>query len=206
MFMKNLKDLHESMLSTLNRHGEPIELQRFRSTQGGVTFECIFSTGETPYKLSLTSRGTIVHPESGFFLFEVSKKYEIASFFGEMYGSLVNTLKTKGGSSGSKLMPLEFLAQLDANTPTKATVASIPSPSDVIANRPDITDERDRPYWSHWSNPRCKADGSPGGVSEKNRQKTAALLGTAALTYSDKMHMSSCWSAVPTEADWRPKA
>lgn len=115
MFMKNLKALHESMLCTLNNYGEPIELQRFRSVQGNVTFECIFSAGETPYKLSLTSRGTATHPESGFFLFEVSNEYEIASYFGEMYGRLVNTLKTKGGASGSKLMPIEFLAQLDAN-------------------------------------------------------------------------------------------
>ena len=51
MFMKNLKALHESMLGILNDHEESIELQRFRSTHGGVTFECIFSTSEAPYKL-----------------------------------------------------------------------------------------------------------------------------------------------------------
>jgi hypothetical protein len=159
MFMENLKALHVSMLSHRDKHAAPIELQRFRSTQGGVTFECIFSTGETPYKLSLTSRGTEAHPESDFFLFDVSKGYEINAYFGEMYGRLVETLKTKGGASGNKLMPAEFLAQLDSNTPTLATVADVPGPREVIDARPDITDERDKPYWSHWSNPRCKADG-----------------------------------------------
>lgn len=206
MFMKNLKALHESMLSHRDFHGNHIELQRFRSTQGGVTFECIFSTGETPYKLSLTSRGTQAHPTSEFFLFDVSAGYEITAYFGEMYGRLAETLRTKGGASGNKLMPQEFLAQLDANTPTTAADTAIPGPREVLDARPDITDERDKPYWSHWSAPRCKADGSPGGVSDKNRSKTAALLGAAALAYSDKMHMSSCWSAEPTKADWRPSA
>lgn len=205
MFMQSLKALHESMSSLCDKHGNQVELQRFRSTQGGVTFECIFSTGESPYKLSLTSRGTAAHPESEFFLFDVSKDYEIDAYFGDMYGRLTKTLRTKGGASGNKLMPNEFLAQLDANTPTTAAVTNVPGPHEVIDARPDITDERDKPYWSHWSNPRCKADGSPGGVSDKNRKKTAALLGADALAYSDKMHISSCWSAEPTSANWRPK-
>ncbi len=205
MFMRNLKSLHESMLNTQTAQGGPIELQRFRSTHGAVTFECIFSTGETPYKLSLTSRGTEAHPTPGFFLFEVSETYEVVAYLGEMYGRLVATLSTKDGASGNKLKPLEFLSKLDADVPARATVAAIPSAAEVLKNRQDITYERDKPYWSHWSNPRSKADGSAGLVSAQNRQKTATLMGSAALAYSDELRISSCWSAVPTQANWRPK-
>lgn len=205
MLMKNLKTLHENMLNQLNAHGEPIELQRFRSLQGSVAFECIFSTGETPYKLSLTSRGTASHPTSEFFLFDVSPEYTISNYFhGDVYPRLLAILKTKGGNSGNKLVPADFLAQLDANVPTNASMLNIPSSADVIESRPDLTEERDRPYWSHWSKPRSKADGSPGSVSTANRKKTASLLGSAALAYSDSVRMSSCWSPIPTNDDWHP--
>lgn len=205
MFMKNLKALHESMLNTLNAHGEAVEHQRFRSRQGGVTFECIFSSGETPYMLSLTSRGTAEQPQSEFFLFEVTDDYKIAGYFGDMYGRLAKLLSTNGGLSGNKLQPNDFLAELDANTPTKATQDNIPNPDEIIAGRPDITEEREKPYWSHWTTPRSKADGSPGSVSPENRKKTAALLGSAALAYSIRVRMSSCWSPTPTHANWRPQ-
>lgn len=205
MFMKNLKALHESMLNMFNAHGEAVEHQRFRSRQGGVTFECIFSTGETPFIFSLTSRGTEAQPQSEFFLFEVSEDYKIAGYFGDMYGRLAKVLSTNGGQSGNKLLPNDFLAELDANIPTKAMQNNIPSPEEIIAGRPDITEDREKPYWSHWAHPRCKADGSPGSVSDENRKKTAALLGSVALAYSKKVRMSSCWSPTPAHANWKPQ-
>lgn len=206
MFMESLKRLHLSMLSYLAENGGPIELQRFRSTHGSVMFECIFSTAESPYKLSLTSRGTDEHPKSEFFLFEVSKTYEIGAYLGEKYGRLAAILRTRDGASGNRLEPNKFLGKVDADTPTTASVASIPNPNDVLENRPDLTYEREKPYWSHWGSPRSKADGAPGEVSEQNRRKTAVLLGSAALKYSDELRVSSCWSAVPTRADWRVPA
>ncbi|MFU2325089.1 DUF6037 family protein [Pseudomonas sp. NFX98] len=203
--MKNLRTLHVSMLSQLNVHGEPTELQRFRCLQGSVAFECIFSTGEKPFKLSLTSRGTATHTTSEFFLFDVSSEYTISNYFhGDTYPRLLAVLKTNGGISGNKLLPADFLAQLDAQVPTSASISNIPTTKDVLENRPDLTEDRDKPYWSHWSKPRSKADGSPGRVSAENRQKTAALLGSAALAHSDSIRMSSCWSPEPTQADWHP--
>lgn len=203
MLMKNLKSLHESMKTQTNVYGDVIELQRFRSVQGAAVFECIFSTGEQPYKLSLTSRGTEKYSKSEFFLFDVSDEYTIHNYFhGDTYPRLLEVLRTMGGMTGKTLLPAEFLAQLDANVPTSATVPAIPTSEYVLANRLDLTDERDKPYWSHWSKPRSKADGSPGQVSSENQEKTAALLGSVALTYSRTMRMSSCWSPVPTNKNW----
>lgn len=204
MLMQNLKSLHESMKAQTNAHGDAIELQRFRSMQGAAVFGCIFSTGERPYRLSLTSRGTQKHPKSEFFLFDVSDEYTIPNYFhGDTHPRLLELLKTQGGLTGNRLYPADFLAQLDANVSVTATIPAIPNSDYVLANRLDLTDERDKPYWSRWSKPRSKADGSPRQVSSENQEKTAALLGSAALTYSCTMRMSSCWSPVPTNKNWR---
>lgn len=204
MFMNNLKRLHESMRRIPVAQGGPVERQRFRSVHGAVEFECIFFTGERPYKLSMTSRGTEARPSPEFFLFDVTEgSYEISGYFHDKYGRLADVLRVKDGASGQKLMPNEFLRQLDSNVPPGASVTAIPGPKEVIENRPDIVHERDAPYWSHWATPRSKADGSPGTVSAENRAKTATLMGSEALAYSDKMRLSSCWSPVETNSDWR---
>ena len=104
----------------------------------------------------------------------------------------------------NKLMPNEFLRQLDSNVPETASASAVPGPKEVLENRPDLVYERNAPYWSHWATPRSKADGSPGAVSEENRAKTAALMGSEALAYSDKMRFSYCWSPVETNSNWRP--
>lgn len=204
MFMKSLKRLHESMRSIPPAQGGPVERQRFRSVHGGVEFECIFFTGEQPYKLSMTTRGTKAHPSPEFFLFEVEVgTYVIPGYFHDKYGRLAAVLRTKDGASGNELKPNVFLEQLDNNVPTAASVAAVPGPKEVLENRPDIVHERDAPYWSHWSTPRSKADGSPGTVSAENRAKTAAMMGSDALAYSDKMRLSSCWAPVETNSNWR---
>jgi len=204
MFMKSLKYLHESMRNVPLSQGGPVERQRFRSVHGAVEFECIFSTGERPYKLSMTARGTKARPAPEFFLFEVEiGTYVIPGYFHDKYGRLAALLRTNEGASGNKLKPNEFLEQLDHNVPLTASVAAVPGPREVLKNRPDIVHERDAPYWSHWSTPRSKADGTPGMVSAENRAKTAALMGSEALAYSDTMRLSSCWSHVETNSNWR---
>ncbi len=205
MYMKSLDRLHESMRRTEDHHGHPIELQCFRSVHGAIAFECIFFTAEDPYKLSMTSRGTRENPDSRFFVFDVSNEYEIASYLGDKYGSLANLLRTRDGASGTRFLPNEFLAALNANIPVEARLSAVPTPKQVIDSRPDITHERDRPYWSHWETPRSKSNGEPGRVSAANRKKTAALLGSAALEHSDRLNKSSHWSPVPTKHTWHPK-
>lgn len=204
MIMSNLKSLHESMQSQLDAHNEPIEHQSFRSKHGGAVFECIFSTSMTPYKLSLTSRGTAAHQKAEFFLFDVSpENYSIPNYLGPDYDRLVKLLKTRNGMSGVKLIPADFLEELNSNTPTHATIQAVPPTSRIIQCRLDITEDRDKPFFSHWRTPNCKNDGSKGSVSEENRKKTATIS-SAALAYSDQIGKSSCWSPTPTHADWRP--
>ena len=158
MFMKGLKRLHESMRSIPLSQGGPVERQRFRSVHGAVEFECIFFTGERPYKLSMTARGTKARPNPEFFLFEVDVGYVIPGYFHDKYGRLAAVLRTDDGASGNKLKPNDFLEQLDKSIPASATVSAVPGPREVLENRPDIVHERDAPYWSHWSTPRSKAD------------------------------------------------
>lgn len=205
LIMTNLRLLHQSMLGQLNEYGEPIEHQSFRSVHGAVSFECIFSTSEQAYMLSMVSRGTAQHPHPEFFLFAVSGRYEISNRFDEKdYWRLVNLLRTRNGETNNTFRPFDFLTQLDANTPTVAAHQSTPDLRTRLESRPDITEEMDKPYFSHWRRPPQRADGTPGQVSRGNRQKTAMISSTA-LEYSDRMGLSSCWSAEPTQADWRPR-
>lgn len=201
--MTNLERLHQSMLGQLDQYGEPIEHQSFRSLHGAVEFECIFSTSEQDYMLSMVSRGTEQHPAAEFFLFKVSKNYEIAGYFdGDDYARLAKLLRTRNGGTFQSLNPNDFLTQLNNNTPTVATPAAKPSLTDRLASRPDITEEQNKPYFSHWRRPNRRDDGTPGQVSSENRRKTA-MISSAALAYSDRIGKSSCWSPIPTQADWR---
>ncbi|MEE4675874.1 DUF6037 family protein [Pseudomonas alliivorans] len=203
MRITNLEILHRSMLGQLNQYGEPIEHQSFRSQHGAVEFECIFSTGERPYKLSMVSRGTVAHPQSEFFLFDVSETYEISSYFPtEDYKRLANLLRTRNGEAFNRLNPNEFLAQLNNNTPTIANHAATPRLDVRLEARPDITEDQDKRYFSHWRRPNRRDNGTPGQVSLENRRKTA-MISSAALAYSDQIGKSSCWSPIPTQANWR---
>ena len=107
------------------------------------SFDCLFSTRDRPsYTLSLTSRG--LNPK--FFLFQVKRGYWIDPFFDDFYAELANLLNT-GASSGKKLMPKDFLENLNNQIPKSASVTSHPLPNEIIRLRPDITEDRERPYF-----------------------------------------------------------
>ena len=140
MKMTSLQQLHRSML-LINS-----EMQQFQITFGTISFDCLFSTRDKPnYILSLTLRGE--NPK--FFLFDVKKGYWIAPYFGDFYNELASVLRT-GKNSGNKLMPKEFLDNLNKTIPTKATMKNNPKPSQIIRLRPDITEQRDRPHFDTW--------------------------------------------------------
>lgn len=201
--MTNIELLHQSMLCQLDQYGEAIEHQSFRSQHGAVEFECIFSTSEQTHMLSMASRGTEQQPIAEFFLFKVSKSYEISSFFeNDDYRRLAALLRTRNGGTFRALIPNDFLAQLNTNTPTVANHAATPDLTTRLENRPDITEEQDKPYFSHWRRPNRRDNGTPGQVSPENRRKTA-MISAAALAYSDRIGKSSCWSPIPTKVNWR---
>jgi hypothetical protein len=190
MKLESLKTLHQSMLSL------GLDMQHFQMTAGAAHFDCLFSTREEPFILSLTSRGE--NPK--FFKFDVLPGYWIKDYFGDMYHDLLTVLRIDG-RSGEKLIPSSFLAQLDQKIPRIAKKANVPSPDEVLRLRHDV-EERDRPYfntWIYWDKEKGKS--SP---SEENRSKTLLIMGIEAHQYSVTMNASSKWSATPTGRTWSP--
>ncbi len=104
-----------------------IDMQQFQVTSGAISFDCLFSTRDKPnFTLSLTSRG--LNPK--FFLLQVKPGYSIAPFFKGFYGELANLLRT-GANSGNKLIPKEFLENINLQIPVNAVTVGNPSPSEM---------------------------------------------------------------------------
>ena len=168
---------------------------RFQVQCGAVSFDCLFSTRDTPsFTLALTSRGL----EPKFFLFPVTQGYWIAPYFGEMYGDLVGLLNT-GANSGHKLIPKDFLNDLNNAIPTTASLKQNPTPKEIVRLRPDIVEDRDRPYfdtWIYWRQENGR------GPTRDNLFKTRMLLGSEAFDHSQRMNASSRWSAVDLDREW----
>jgi len=189
MRLESLARLHKSMIA------QKIDMQQFKITVGVASFDCLFSVRETPFILSLTSRG--INPK--FFMFEVHEGYRIKEYFEkEMYYELLTVLKIDG-RSGKKLIPKDFLSEIDRLIPTIANHKKIPSSEMILSLRHDL-EERDKPYFDTWI-PWDKASGrSP---STENLKKTMLLLGIEAYSYSKKMNASSRWSATPMDKTWK---
>jgi len=189
MKMTSLHELHKSMISIGS------DMQQFQVSSGAVSFDCLFSTRDKPnFTLSLTSRG--LNPK--FFLFQVKPGYWIDPYFKEFYSELANLLNT-GAGSGNKLMPKEFLERLNSEIPQSASADRNPKPSEIIRLRPDITEDRDRPYfdtWIYWT----KESGK--GPTVENKIKTQLVLGTDAFDYSVRMNASSRWSSTDHGRSW----
>lgn len=186
MEMTSLRLLHRSMISIGS------DMQQFLVRTGAASFDCLFSTRDTPFVLTLTARGKA----RGFFRFDVLAGYRIRDFLGDMYGDLVEVLK-KDGSSGKRLKPKEFLAELNDAIPTQATVKANPKPSEIVRLRPDIIEDREKPYfncWSYWTQGQK--------LSAENQHKTLLLLGPDALRHSQEQSASSRWSSTETGGSW----
>lgn len=189
MEMSALRQLHQSMLQI------SVDMQQFQITTGSASFDCLFSTRESPFILALTSRGVNPH----FFKFEVTKGYKIKPYFDDFYYELAKVLNN--GSSTGRLEPKKFLNQLNISLPTIASIRYSPTASEVVRLRPDIIEEREKPYfdtWIYWT-----SEKRPNGASEDNRKKTLLLLGKDALQHSIKMKASSKWSSVDLGHNWK---
>lgn len=188
MEMTSLRLLHRSMISIGS------DMQQFLVTTGAASFDCLFSTRETPFVLTLTARGKI----RGFFRFDVRNGYVIRDYLGDMYGDLVAVLRSDG-TSGRPLKPKDFLAQLNQAIPTQASVRANPKPSEIVRLRPDIIEEREKPYFNAWIYWKVESGRHP---SEENQHKTLLLLGPEAAQYSREQNASSRWSATDTGGTW----
>lgn len=185
MEMTSLRTLHKSMLA-INT-----DIQQFQVQVGAASFDCLFSVRENPFVLALTSRGA--NPK--FFKFLVKNGYQIQAYFDGFYYDLVDVLKS-GANTGIKLNPKLFLEQLNNSIPLIAATKNTPSPKQILDLRPDITEQRDRPYfdtWVHW------AEKKP---TKENLQKTLSLLGNGAYEHSISNRASSKWSAEDLGKNW----
>lgn len=188
MEMTSLKLLHRSMISIRT------DMQQFQVTTGVASFDCLFSTRDELFVLTLTSRGKT----PGFFRFDVLHGYRIRDYLGEMYGDLVAVLRSDG-ASGQRLVPKDFLAQLNQVIPVQATDKGIPEPSEIVRLRPDIVEDREKPFfdaWIYWD------QNGKRGPSAENQHKTLLLLGPEAAKHSRERNASSRWSATDTGRSW----
>lgn len=186
MEMTSLRLLHRSMLLIGS------DMQQFLIRSGAASFDCLFSTRDTPFVLTLTARGKA----RGFFRFDVLSGYRIRDYFGDMYGDLVEILK-EDGTSGKRLIPKEFLAELNDAIPTEAAKERHPTPSEIVRLRPDIIEEREKPYfncWTYWTQGQKP--------SAENQHKTLLMLGPEALRHSQRESASSRWSSTETGGSW----
>lgn len=186
MRFESLARLHRSMRS-IN-----VDIQQFGVRLGAASFDCLFSTRESPYILSLTSRGD----KPKFFKFEVKHGYCIADYLGDKYQDLLSVLRTDG-RSGEKLTPKTFFSELDSLIPAVAQPSHVPSPEEILRLRHDL-EEREKPYfdaWIYW----VIRDG-PG---PDNLKKTLLLLGADAHKYSLEMRASSRWCTTKRNRTWK---
>lgn len=186
MEMTSLRQLHRCMITIGS------DMQQFVVRTGAASFDCLFSTRDTPFVLTLTARGKA----RGFFRFDVHAGYRIRDYLGDMYGDLLEVLK-EDGSSGHRLIPKEFLAQLNDAIPTQATEKAHPKPADIVRLRPDIVEDREKPYfncWLYWTQGQKP--------SAENQHKTLLLLGPDALRHSLERSASSRWSSTETGGSW----
>lgn len=184
MEMTSLRGLHQSMIR------EKVDMQQFRIKTGAAEFDCLFSSREAPFVLSLTSRGA--NPK--FFKFDILRGYRIKTYLGNMYGDLLDVLFVDG-RNGTRLDPQEFFSGLNKLIPAVAKINSVPSPEDIARLRCDL-EERDKPYFDRWER-------RGNGPTAKNKQKSLVVLGPDALAFSIKVNMSGIWSATPTGRSWQ---
>lgn len=190
MQLESLKELYKSMKA------QSLDVQKFMLKLNVVTFDCLFSTRELPFVLTLTSRGR--GPK--FLKFEVQNSFVVADYMdGVAYRDLAIVLKIDG-RSGKPLVPKDFFAQIDSMIPRTASINWVPSCGEIIRLRHDITEDRDKPYfdgWIYWSEESKK---SP---TQENRKKTYILLGLEAYNHSKQYNASSSWTAEPRAKNWK---
>lgn len=178
--------IHMSGLEKLGKsmQAQQLDIQKFRFKTGAVEFDCLFSM-RGDYELSLTTRGA--NPR--FFLFSISETFHMSTYLkGDNLG-LVAVCRTHGLSMNG-FSTTQFFKDLDKVAPSTAHSNNVPTAPEILHLRHDM-EERDLPFFDTWIPwPQGK---SP---SYKNKKKTLLLLGTAALSYSERNNSSSKWSAV----------
>lgn len=184
VFMAGLKRLHFSM----KRVGT--ERARFSIKHNQVTFDCLFLTDLEPYEFVLAAVG---HPGIVFVL-EVLNGYFVKGVFAhELYAKLAGLLGT-GARSGNKLIPSEFLQQIDAAIPADVAGTLRVTTADVLGAYRHHVEEDQKIYFKGWlRNPPGKH------VTAANLDKTRRCFGQKVYEICMRHNISSCWSSNPSD-------
>lgn len=182
--MMGLKRLHFSM----RRAGT--ERVRFAVQHNHVAFDCLFLTDIEPFEFVLAAVG---HPGI-VFVFEVLRGYLIkGEFENELYARLAALLGT-GAESGKKLIPNQFLRQIDAAVPDDVGHTQRVTTADVLRTFRHHVEEDQKIYFRGWlRNP-------PGNhVKLKNLDKTRRCFGQQVHDSCRRQNISSCWSPIAAD-------
>jgi hypothetical protein len=183
----------EKLRSEMNLRN--IQIQQFRVKSGAIEFDCLYHLSGNSSTLVLTSRGK----EPKFFKFIVAPDSTIeGSIEPEIYWELVKVLRIDG-RSGNKLIPKEFLSNIDNCLPTEVDINRIPNPATIVQIHHDI-EERDKPYFDGWIVWSMESGRKP---TSENLYKTRVILGTEAESFSKNLNTSSAWCATPTGKSFR---
>ena len=182
--MNGLKRLHFSM----RRAGT--ERARFAIKHNQVTFDCLFLTDIEPYEFVLAAVG---HPGI-VFVFEVLRGYLIEGVFEyELYARLAALLGT-GAASGNKLIPREFLRQIDAAIPADVSGTRRVTTADVLRVYRHHIEEDQKIYFKGWLR------NAPGKhVTVANLDKTRRCFGQKIRDSCLRQNISSCWSHISAD-------
>jgi len=181
MKLESLEVLYKSMKA------QSLEMQQFSIKINLVTFDCLFSTREVPFILTLTSQGS----DSKFFKFEIHRGFVVENYLDGVYSDLVSILRVDG-NTGKPLIPKDFFAELDSLIPRVAKIYRVPSCNEIIKLRPDIIEDRNKSNfdgWIYWT------EASKKSPTKENLKKTLILLGRDAYSHSKQYNASSSWTA-----------
>lgn len=99
------------------------------------------------------------------------------------------------GRGGAAFRTGDFMQQIDAALPAKASLSDRAKPSDLARFRRDV-DEADKIHLCGWHDNNVTGE----RVRKKNLAKTRAWLDEATYLWCEKHNISTCWTDDPTKA------
>ncbi len=177
--------LNQLELLDLNMQQNQIVRQKIAFSFHNVHFSVIYIADTFPHQLLF---GCVAH--NIFFVLDVNRNYEIDTYLGPHYQTLINALGFNNGK-GNALKSNDFFSQFDRRIPLTAHINNNPTLAEIAALSRDV-EEPDKIYFVGW----LTHDGVHYNVSATNLQKTLRLCGPTAHALCQQLNISSRWSDI----------